>query len=91
MSTYTLQYRKEVKKTIQKNKATLKKRFDKWVEKLVKDPYKENDGLVKNKFYDGKQMYKKRFGSFRIIYVIYETEIKILFTYAGSRGQIYNI
>ena len=89
MIIYKIEFKKQAKKFIKKHQFHIKTRFDKWIKKLIKTTHTENDGIVKNLFYDERQVYKKRIGNIRIFYIIYETEIKILITDAGNKGQIY--
>lgn len=86
---YKLEFRKQPEKFLEKQQKHVKKRFDEWVEKLILNPYEENEGIKVNFLFDDKPVYKKRIGSIRIFFVIYDNEIKILITEAQSRGQAY--
>ena len=86
---YKIEFRKQPEKFLKKQQKHVIKRVKIWLEKLQKNPYQENDGIVVNYFFDNHQVYKKRIGDIRIFFIVYDTEIKILITEAQNRGQAY--
>ncbi len=87
MKLYKIEVSKSAQKFLAKNKSVIYKRFESWTKKLAKAPYNENDGMEINRFIDNKQVYKKRIGSFRVFYIVYDDVV--LITSVKSRGQAY--
>ncbi len=86
---YEINLKNQPKKFLKKQQKHIQKRVSEWLKKLAKDPHTENEGIVVNQSIDNKQVYKKRIGNIRILFVIYEKEIKILIIEAQNRGQVY--
>ncbi len=89
---YSIKIHKKASKFIAKLPPKVKKSVENWLAVLEHDPYNANDGKMVNiEFENCKQcpIYKKRFGSIRIIYAVNDTEIIIIIFKAGNRGQIY--
>lgn len=89
MNKYSLEIKTDALKFIQKQPKHIKERFLKWTENVILDPLKENDGIFINHFYNSQQVYKKRIGNIRILFVIIQNELKIFVIKIGNRGQVY--
>ena len=89
MILYKIKVAKQPYKYIKKQPTNIQDAFIKWKKEVVKNPYTKNDGKVNGNFYKGCQSYKKRFGKFRIAFIINDNEVLVYVYQAKSRGQIY--
>lgn len=85
---YRIELRKQVEKTLSSNKI-LHARFGEWLEVLKLDPYAANDGLVINETYEGYQVYKKRIGDYRALFIIKEDDVVVVVHKLAPRGGAY--
>jgi len=87
---YEVELRKQVVKFVEKQQKHIQDKFNDWIRNDLKtDPYKANDGIMTNETYKDLQVYKKRFGDFRALFIINDTEIIVTVYEMDSRGQIY--
>jgi mRNA interferase RelE/StbE len=85
---YQLIFEKQVKKFIEKQDKSLKKRFKKAFLSLKENPYPTNQTLNIKKL-KGSKEYRLRIGKYRFIYQIKEDVLIIVMEKADSRGDIY--
>ena len=81
---YKVKYSKSVAKYIEKQNSTFKERFEEVIHDLSLDPF-NNDGRLSG----CKDLYKKRFGKFRLIFEIQNNVLTITLVKVDSRGQVY--
>ncbi len=87
---YQIELKKSAEKQVNKQQPHIKKAFYNWVENdLTTTPHKANDGKITNMFYEDKEVYKKRFGSFRALFTINENTVVVDIFKFKSRGDIY--
>ena len=78
-------YTKNVAKYIEKQDTEFKKRIEKVIYDLSLNPY-DNDGELSG----CKNLYKKRFGKFRLLFEIHENILTVKLINLDSRGQVYD-
>ena len=87
--TYEVKVLKNVDKHLKKQQKYIYNKFLEWIEELKQNPYDNNEGLFKGNKYLGLPVYKKRFGSFRVLFVVDDETITVIIFKTNSRGQIY--
>lgn len=87
-SIYRVKLRKEVAKFIKKQDKRRRQQISNIIELLRKDPYQ-----VKNikpiKGTELKEVYRIRFGDYRLLYQVKKEELVILIIKIGPRGDVY--
>jgi len=87
---YQIIVKKQVLKFVEKQQKYIQENFNDWIKnQLPQTPETSNDGFMTNSLYQGLQVYKKRFGEFRALFTICDTEIIVTVFDFDSRGQIY--
>lgn len=81
---YKVEYSKSVAKYVEKQNSEFKERFEKVVSNLAYNPF-NNDGELSG----CKDLYKKRFGKFRLLFNIHNNILTITLVKVDSRGQVY--
>ena len=81
---YKVKYSKSVAQYLEKQSFTFKERFERIVSDLALDPF-NNDGRLSG----CKDLYKKRFGKFRLLFKIHKDILTITLVKLDSRGQVY--
>ena len=90
MLKYKVEVLKKASKDIIKQQPHIRKAFDEWKNnELSENPYTANDGKVIGHKYNDFQIYKKRFGSFRVLFTIHDEIITVYIHKVKSRGQSY--
>lgn len=85
---YHLKTAKKVGKRLSKD-SVLRKRFDEWATVLIQDPFIYNDGRVKAMQKNGFQVYKKRLGKHRALFIINEINNTVFVFDISERGRSY--
>ncbi len=86
---YNVKIKKQVAKFLSKQQKHIQKRFNNWLDKLCENTYEANDGIVINYSIGDKQVYKKRIGEVRILFVVFENTVTVVLVKAQNRGQVY--
>lgn len=89
MSNFKIILSKQADKYLAKNNR-LRSAFEEWRPSLEANPYIAHDGLLKNEFYKGLQVYKKRLlVKFRALFIIDDERLVVELFKVAPRGEAY--